>query len=307
MIRCLRITPRDTKAVKINAGTRTREGRSAQRGQRLLRTARGRRKGLPQLPFLRRSLVRQLDVPVGQVDEVLPGIVAGLAELEMEHRAPFGPLRLVKELQAGLARRAVALALLHGTQEQTMFSQEVSPPRSRGMTWSRLRSLRSNLWPQYWQVLWSRSKMLWRVELDFLFRHPVEKEEQDHLGHANREGDGADDVRAFVTAGKAEPLVEGHGLKGAAVGIDDLCMTLIEKHESALDAADVDGLPETIEHEDVVAQDRFHDPFQFRWAKCPRLLERVVVTLMGRVVSKAVNNCQPASRYIGVTALSISP
>ena len=35
-------------------------------------------------------------------------------------------------------------------------------------------------------------------------------------------------------------------------------MSLIEEHEGALNAANIDSLPEAIEHEDVVAQDRFH-------------------------------------------------
>ena len=95
-------------------------------------------------------------------------------------------------------------------------------------------------------------------ELHFLLRHPVEKEQQDDLGHADRKRDGADNIAAFVSTGKTEPLVEGHGLERAAVGLDHLRVPLIEEHEGPLDAADVDSLPETIEHEDVVAQDRFH-------------------------------------------------
>src|SRR5277367_2650508 len=74
------------------------------------------------------------------------------------------------------------LRLLQGTQEQTMFSHDVSPPRSRGMTWSRLRSLRSYLWPQYWQVLWSRSKMLCRVNLTSFFGMRSKKRSRITLG-----------------------------------------------------------------------------------------------------------------------------
>src|SRR6185436_18710321 len=56
-----------------------------------------------------------------------------------------------------------AFFVLHSIQEQTMFSQVVGPPRSRGITWSRFRSLRSQVLPQYWHVFLSRSKMLCRV------------------------------------------------------------------------------------------------------------------------------------------------
>src|SRR5476651_1800277 len=63
---------------------------------------------------MRGTLIRQLDVPVSEIDEVLPRVVAGLAELEMEHGPPFRALRLMEELQAGLARRPVALAAVAG-------------------------------------------------------------------------------------------------------------------------------------------------------------------------------------------------
>ena len=61
------------------------------------------------------------------------------------------------------------LRVLHRMHEQTTFSHVVSPPLSRGRTWSRLRSLRSNNRPQYWQTLPSRSKMLCRVNLTSFF------------------------------------------------------------------------------------------------------------------------------------------
>jgi hypothetical protein len=94
-------------------------------------------------------------------------------------------------------------------------------------------------------------------------------------------------------------------LERAAVGLDDLRVALVKEHEGPLDAADVDGLPETIQHEDVVAQDRFHwIPFIIE--DSPRQVERVVVTL-GKIVSNSVNNCQSESRYIAVTKLFLKP
>src|SRR5471030_208168 len=62
----------------------------------------------------RRCLIRQLDVPIREIDEMLPRIVAGLAELEMEHGPPLRALRLMEQPQAGLVGRAVALAAVAG-------------------------------------------------------------------------------------------------------------------------------------------------------------------------------------------------
>src|SRR5664280_167314 len=75
----------------------------------------------------------------------------------------FGRLGLrIKCMPASCGVR-LALSVLHSMHEHTMFSQTVGPPRSRGVTWSRFRSLRSKLLPQYWHVFLSRSKMLCRV------------------------------------------------------------------------------------------------------------------------------------------------
>src|SRR5262245_49692941 len=58
-----------------------------------------------------------------------------------------------------------AFSVLHSMHEHTIFSHVVGPPRSRGSTWSRFRSFRSHVLPQYWHVFLSRSKMLCRVNL----------------------------------------------------------------------------------------------------------------------------------------------
>src|SRR5271156_4251443 len=63
----------------------------------------------------------------------------------------------------------LALRVLHSMHEHTMFSQVVGPPRSRGTTWSRFKSLRSKTSPQYWQVFLSRSKILCRVNFTSFF------------------------------------------------------------------------------------------------------------------------------------------
>ena len=56
------------------------------------------------------GLVGQLNIPVGEINEMFPRIVPGLAELEVQHRAPLWTLRLVQELEASLVRRAITLA-----------------------------------------------------------------------------------------------------------------------------------------------------------------------------------------------------
>src|SRR5471032_1742974 len=81
----------------------------------------------------------------------------------------FGRLGLRTRCRPASCGVRLAFCVLHSMQEQTMFSQVVGPPRSRGVTWSRFKSFRSNTSPQYWQVFLSRSKMLCRVNLTSFF------------------------------------------------------------------------------------------------------------------------------------------
>ena len=53
---------------------------------------------------------------------------------------------------------------LHAEQAVTTFCQVVRPPRERGVTWSKVRSLVGCGVAQYWQVKWSRRNTLNRVK-----------------------------------------------------------------------------------------------------------------------------------------------
>jgi hypothetical protein len=74
----------------------------------------------------------------------------------------FGARGTLEQLQAGLVRQAVGLALVHVLADQTRFSHVSAPPRERGTTWSRLPSVRVQQRPVYWQRLPSRSRMFGR-------------------------------------------------------------------------------------------------------------------------------------------------
>src|SRR2546426_11878227 len=80
----------------------------------------------------------------------------------------FGRLGLRMRCMPDSVGVRLALRVLQAMQAQTMFSHVVVPPRSRGMTWSRFSSRRSQRLPQYWQVLGARSEKLWRLDLTSL-------------------------------------------------------------------------------------------------------------------------------------------
>src|ERR1017187_9563447 len=54
-------------------------------------------------------VLAQLDVPVGEVNKVLPTVVVMQAEVDLDERPPLGPFGLADKMQAGLLGRAVGL------------------------------------------------------------------------------------------------------------------------------------------------------------------------------------------------------
>ena len=61
------------------------------------------------------------------------------------------------------------LALLHFVQQLTTFSQRVTPPLTRGTTWSTVTVAKSKSHKQYWHRKWSRSNMLYLLNLMLFF------------------------------------------------------------------------------------------------------------------------------------------
>ena len=56
------------------------------------------------------NLFAQLDVPISEVDEVLPTIVLVQREVNLHERSPLWPLGLADQTHASLLRRTVCLA-----------------------------------------------------------------------------------------------------------------------------------------------------------------------------------------------------
>src|SRR5690606_27190611 len=55
------------------------------------------------------DIFSQLDVPVGEIDKMLPAVVLLQAEIDLHERAPLRPLGLANEMHTGFLRCAVCL------------------------------------------------------------------------------------------------------------------------------------------------------------------------------------------------------
>ena len=96
-------------------------------------------------------------------------------------------------------------------------------------------------------------------ELDLFLRKTVVKHEQNHTWHANSERYGVNAFRMRFLLGKVVPRTEIISLKGAVIPVENnLRVALEQKRQGTLCGADVDCLPQAIEHKHMLVQERSH-------------------------------------------------
>ena len=192
---------------------------------------------------------------------MLPTVVLIQAEADLDERTPLGPLGLADEVQAGLQRRAVGLA-------RVAFDAGAHDvlPRGRAATVARKHVIQIQIPPVkdapaiLAGVLVALKNVVAR-ELDFLFGQPVKGEQQNHLGDADFEGDGADAFRMRLLLGNVVPLVERISLKRPVSAIQhDLRMPLKQQRQRTPRGADIDCLPQPVEHQHMLIKHGTHNP-----------------------------------------------
>ena len=96
-------------------------------------------------------------------------------------------------------------------------------------------------------------------EFDLLFRQAVKHHKQNDARHPDFEGNGGDGFRVRLLLGKIAPLMKTERLE-SAVGIAEHNLGVPFKHESqrASRGANVDRLPEAVEHQHVLIEKGAH-------------------------------------------------
>src|SRR4051794_35394064 len=86
-------------------------------------------------------------------------------------------------------------------------------------------------------------------ELHFLLREMIVDDEQNHPWNANSKGDGMDRFRMRFLTGQIVPLVEVVRLERTIAAVEhDLSVALKQKSQGAAGSANIDRLPEAIQH-----------------------------------------------------------
>src|ERR1043166_9534615 len=129
----------------------------------------------------------EFDVPVGEVEEMLPAFVVLEAKIDLHELTPLGPLGFADQMHASLGGRAVGLARIApdaGT--DNVF------PRGRTSPVSRDDMIQVEILPfeNFAAILASVAVPLENVvpgELDFLLGQPIEEHQQNDPRNADFE------------------------------------------------------------------------------------------------------------------------
>ncbi len=92
-------------------------------------------------------------------------------------------------------------------------------------------------------------------ELYFLARETIKHLQQDQARDTDASGNSADGISAVVKPREVAPLIEVEGPKFAiAFFEDDGSVSFVNERESTADGANIDRLPEAVEHQDLLVQ-----------------------------------------------------
>lgn len=182
-----------------------------------------------------------------------PTVMLVQGEVDLHKRPPLGPLRFADEVHACLVRRAVGFARVAGDAgADNIF------PRRRTASVARDNVVEIQVFPlkNFAAILTGIVVALKNVvprELHFLLRHPVIHEEQDDFGHANAERDGVNRILLRRAGGNILPLFKiERAERSVRIVHDHLGVTLEKKRERPAGGADIDRLPEPVQHKHML-------------------------------------------------------
>ena len=163
-------------------------------GSLLLSVINGEICGWAELFRLRCNVFSKFDVPVGEINEMLPTVVAVEREIDLHKRTPFGPLGLAHQVQAGLVGCPVCLVRV----ARDAGAHDVFPGRwAAAVAGNDVVEVQIFPLENFAAILAGVLVALKNVvpgELYFLLRHPVIHEEQDDFRHTDAERNRVDGV-----------------------------------------------------------------------------------------------------------------
>lgn len=202
-----------------------------------------------------RGLLSEFDVPVGEIDEVSPTVVAGAGVVDIDKGAPAGFAGWPDEVHAGLVGEFVGFAGVAGDAGANDIFPSGLAAFFAGDDVIEIKFVAIEGMAAVLAGIFIALENVVPGEFDFFFGESVKHEEDNHPGNADAEGDALDHFVFGVVAGEIAPTGEVMGEKIFRLVLGDyLGVALVEESEGPADGAGIDGLPEPVEHKHRVIQ-----------------------------------------------------
>ena len=201
------------------------------------------------------ELVAQFDVPVCQIDEVLPEIVLGRSKRDLHKGPPLRSLRLSNQAHMGFARKPIAFArIARNTRANHVFPSRRPAPVARHDV------IQIKITPieEFAAVLAGVLVSLKDIvsgEFYFLLWKPIEHKQHDHARNPDLERDGRDQFMIGRVRGQIAPAFEIVGRKvGRVIRRNNLGVACVYERKGTASRADVHRLPKPVEHQHLTVQ-----------------------------------------------------
>jgi hypothetical protein len=200
-------------------------------------------------------LVAQFDIPVRQIDEVLPEIVLGRSKRNLHKWPPLRPLRSTDQAHVRFARKAVAFArIARNTRANHVFPSRRPAP----VAWHDVIQIKVTPIEEFSAVLAGVLVSLKHVvsgEFYFLLRKPIEHKQHDHPWDPDLERDGRNHFMFGRGRGQIAPAFEIMLRKVIRViRRNDLGVPSVYEGKGAASRTDVHRLPKPVEHQNLTVQ-----------------------------------------------------
>ena len=201
----------------------------------------------------RAILIAQFDVPVRQIDEVLPEVVLRGRKCDMHERPPLRSLGFANQAHVRFARKPVAFArIATDTRANDVLPRGCPSPITRYDVIQIEFAAIENLAAVLAGVLVALKHIV-SGKFHFLLRKPIENQKHNHPRDTNLERNRRDDFVVRRVCRQIAPAFEivRHKIV-RLVGRNNVGMTGIDQREGATRRADVNRLPQAVKHQNLI-------------------------------------------------------
>ena len=201
------------------------------------------------------ELVAQFDVPVCQIDEVLPEIVLGRSKRDLNKWPPLRPLRFADQAHVRLARKPIAFACIARNAGANHVFPGRRPATVAGHDMIQIKLAAIEEFAAVLAGVLVSLKHVVSGEFHFLLRKPIEHKQHDHPRDPDLEGNGRNRFMIGCVRGQIAPAFEIVRRKVVRViRRNNLGVPCVYERKGAASRADVDGLPKPVEHQNLTVQ-----------------------------------------------------